>query len=95
MLKEAITQAPILHYPDPERRYIVYIDTLDNMCGSQLSQEQDQTKFPIALLSHTYTDTQRKWTTTDQKTYGGYYAITKWNYYLQGSDIIVCNDHKL
>ena len=23
-----------------------------------------------------------------------YYAITKWNYYLQGSDIIVCNNHK-
>ena len=23
-----------------------------------------------------------------------YYAITKWNYYLQGSDIIVQNDHK-
>ena len=23
-----------------------------------------------------------------------YYAITKWNYYLQGADIIVRNDHK-
>ena len=23
-----------------------------------------------------------------------YYAITKWNYYLQGADIIVQNDHK-
>ena len=26
--------------------------------------------------------------------YGVYYAITKWNYYLQGSNTIVCNDHK-
>ena len=24
-----------------------------------------------------------------------YYAITKWNYYLQGADIVVRNDHKL
>ena len=23
-----------------------------------------------------------------------YYAITKWNYYLQGADIVVRNDHK-
>ena len=23
-----------------------------------------------------------------------YYAVTKWNYYLQGVDIIVRNDHK-
>ena len=27
-------------------------------------------------------------------TYGIYYAITKWNYYLQGSDVIMHNDHK-
>ena len=29
-----------------------------------------------------------------QGAYGVYYVITKWNYYLQGADIIVCNDHK-
>ena len=31
---------------------------------------------------------------TEQEAYGVYYAITKWNYYLQGTDIIVQNDHK-
>ena len=30
----------------------------------------------------------------EQETYGVYYAVTKWNYYLQGADIIVRNDHK-
>ena len=39
-------------------------------------------------------ETQRKWSTTEQKAYGVYYAIIKWNYYLQGADIIVQNDHK-
>ena len=32
---------------------------------------------------------QRKWSSTEQEAYGVYYAITKWNYYLQGADIIV------
>ena len=32
--------------------------------------------------------------TTEQEAYGVYYAITKWNYYLQGADIIVRNDHE-
>ena len=41
-----------------------------------------------------FTETQRKWSTTEQETYGVYYAVTKWNYYLQGADIIVRNDHK-
>ena len=30
----------------------------------------------------------------EQEAYGVYYAITKWNYYLQGADITVQNDHK-
>ena len=55
MLKEAIIQAPILHYPDPARTYIVYTDALDDACGTQLSQEHDGTKFIIAFLSHTFT----------------------------------------
>ena len=39
-------------------------------------------------------ETQRKWSMTEQEVDGVYYAITKWNYYLQGMDIIVRNDHK-
>ena len=51
-LKDAIVQAPILHYPNPNKTYTVYIDTSDDACGTQLSQEHDGTEFPIAFLSH-------------------------------------------
>ena len=81
MLEEAIIQVPILHYPDPARRYIVFMDTSDDVCGA-LSQEHDATKFLITFLSHTFTDTQRKWSTPEQEAYRVYYATTKWNYYL-------------
>ena len=37
---------------------------------------------------------QHEWSSTEQDTYSIYYAVTKWNYYLQGSDIVVHNDHK-
>ena len=30
----------------------------------------------------------------EQEAFGVYYPITKWNYYLQGANIIVQNDHK-
>ena len=62
--------------------------------GAQLSQEHNGTEFPVAFLSHTFTETQQIWSTTKQEAYGIYYTITKWNYYLQGADIIVRNDHK-
>ena len=94
LLKEAIVQAPFLHYPNAEKKYIVYTDASDDTCGTQLSQEHNGTEFPLAFLSHTFTETQWKWSATEQEAYGIYYTITKWNYYLQGTDIIVRNDHK-
>ena len=93
-LKEAIVQVPILYYPNPDKRYIVYTNASDDACRAQLSQEHNGTEFPVAFLSHTFTETQQKWNTTEQEAYGVYYTITMWNYYLQGTDIIVRNDHK-
>ena len=60
-LKEAILQAPILHYPDPNKKYIVYTVASDDACRAQLSQEHDGTEFPVVFLLHTFTETQRKW----------------------------------
>ena len=56
--------------------------------------KHDGMEFPIAFLLHTFTETQRKWSTSKLEAYGVYYAITKWNYYLQGVDITVKNYHK-
>ena len=81
-LKESVIQAPILHYQNPKKCYIVYTDASGDVSGVQLSQEHDGTEFPIAFLSHTSTDTQWKWSTTEQEAYSVYYTVTKWNYYL-------------
>ena len=48
-LKDSIIQALILHYPDPNKKYIVYTDTSDNACRAQLSQKHDGTEFPITF----------------------------------------------
>ena len=72
----------------------MYTDASDDTCRAQLSQEHEGTEFPIAFLSHTFSETQCKWSTTEQEAFGVYYAITKWNHYLQGANIIVRNDHK-
>ena len=57
-------------------------------------QEHNGTEFPIAFLSQMFTETQWKWSTTEQEAYRVYYTVTKLNYCLQGADIIVRNDHK-
>ena len=93
-LKESIIQVLILCHPNPNKRYIVYTDASDDAYRTHLTQEHDHTEFPIIFLSDTFWETQRKWSTTEQEAYGVYYAITKWNYYLPGADIIFRNDHK-
>ena len=76
-LKYSIIQIPVLYYPNPSKRYIVYTVTSDDPCRAQLTQEHDGTEFPITFLSHTFSETQRKWSTTEQEVYGVYYAVTK------------------
>ena len=93
-LKESVIQAPILLYPVLKKHYIVYTNASDGTHGAQLSREHDGMEFPIAFLSHTFMEIQWKWSTTEQDAYGVYYTVTKWNYYLQGAEIIVRNDHK-
>ena len=69
-LKSALLQAPVFHYPDPSKCYIVYTNASDDACGAPLSQEQDGQELPVAFLSHMFTDTQWKWSTTEQEAYG-------------------------
>ena len=57
-LNDAIVQAPILHYPNPNETYMVYTDASDDACRAQLSQEQDGTEFPVAFLFHSFSETQ-------------------------------------
>ena len=81
-LKNIIIQAPILRYPDTTKPYIVYTDGTNDACRAQLSQIHNETEFPVAFLSHMFTDTQRRWSTPEQEAYSIYFAIKKWNYYL-------------
>ena len=93
-LKDAIIQAPILRYLDTTKPYIMYMDASNDACGAQLSQMHNEAEFPVAFLLHMFTDTQQRWSTPEQEAYRIYFTIKKWNYYLQGADIIIRNDHK-
>ena len=54
-LKSALLEAPILHYPDPSKHYIVYMDASNNACGAHLSQEHDGQELPVAIpFTHLY-----------------------------------------
>ena len=54
MLKESVIQAPILHYPNPKKHYIIYTEASDDACGTQLFQEhegiENSNSFPLTCI---------------------------------------------
>ena len=76
-LKCTLIKALILHCQSPSKCYIVYTDASENACRAQLCQEHNNQEMPVKFLSHTFTETQWKWSTPGQEAYGVYYTITK------------------
>ena len=85
---------PFYITPTPTKLTLCTRTLLMTLVEHNFPKNMMEQNFPIAFLSHTFSETQCKWSTTEQEAFGVYYAITKWNYYLQGANIIVRNDHK-
>ena len=51
MLKDYLQEAPILRYPDPEARYVLYTDASKYAYAGVLTQTTDGTDHPIAYVS--------------------------------------------
>ena len=83
-LKTCLTEALILKYPDPSKRYVVFMDASDQGAADVLTQEytgeDGETKeMPIAYLSAQFSDTQFKWSTVIKEVYAIYYAVKNGN----------------
>ena len=98
-LKMCLTEAPILKYPDPSKRYLVFTDASDQAATAILTQEYtsedgDTKEMPIAYLSVQFSDTQFKWSTVVKEGYVIYYAIKKWGHCLEDAEILLKSDAK-
>ena len=98
-LKTCLTESPILKYPNPQKRYVVFTDASDQAAAAVLTQEykgdDNEIKvMPIAYLSAHFSDTQFKWNTVVKEGYTIYYAIKKWRHYLEDAEILLKSDVK-
>ena len=98
-LRSCLTKAPILKYPDPSKRYVVFTDASDQAAAAVLTQEYTDnegqtTEMPVAYLSAQFSNTQFKWSTVVKEGYAIYYAIKKWRHYLEDAEILLKSDAK-
>ena len=93
MLKDYLQEAPILRYPDPEARYVLYTDASKYAYAGVLTQTIDGTDHPIAYVSGLFRGSQLNWAALTKEAYAIYMSVKKLSFYLDSARITVRSDH--
>ena len=93
-LRTALSEAPILAFPDTNKPYKLYTDASNYAIGAALVQESAFGERVIQYLSHQLNDTQQRWPIIEKEAHAIVYSIKKFRPYLLGSKFTVMTDHK-
>ena len=93
MLKDYLQEAPIIRYPDPEARYVLYTDASKYAYAGVLTQTVEGTDHPIAYVSGLFRGSQLNWAALTKEAYAIYMSVKKLSFYLDSARITVRSDH--
>lgn len=93
-LKDALTTAPILSFPNDEGTFILDTDASHEAIGSVLSQVQNGKERVLSYGSKKLSQTQKKYCITRKELYAVYYFVNHFKHYLLGRKFIVRTDHR-
>ncbi|XP_061698186.1 uncharacterized protein LOC133512493 [Syngnathoides biaculeatus] len=97
-LKASFTAAPILIVPDPDRQFMVEVDSSNLGIGAILSQRspKDGRIHPCVFLSRKLTLVERNYDVGDRELLAVKTALAEWRHWLEGSQVpfVVFTDHK-
>ena len=82
-LKERITTAPVLAYPDPDKPFIVTSDASGGAIGAVLSQDHGKGPQPIAFFSRKLKSAECNYATHDKEMLALIEALKRWRHFLQ------------
>ena len=93
-LKVALTNAPVLAFPDYESPFILYTDASAQGLGAALMQEDARGKnFAITYASRTLNSAEKNYSVTHQETLAVIWALKKFRDVILGYPITVYTDH--
>src|SRR5208282_5676190 len=97
MLKKRFTEEPVLMMPDQTRPFQIESDASKYASGAVLTQmDSNGDRHPVAFMSQTFTDTERRYEIYDRELLGIIRALKEWRHYIQGSGhtTLIHTDHK-
>lgn len=100
LVKQALTTAPILSFPDFDRPFHIATDASNTGVGGVLFQptsvdEHITPKNIVAICSKKLNGSQQRWSAYKKELFGIVYALRKFHTYVWGrTDLVVHTDHK-
>jgi hypothetical protein len=92
-LKKAIRSAPVLAMPNVDLAFTVTTDASNYAIGAVLSQDGPDGEHPVAFMSKTLSDVERKYSAYDKEMFAILEAIRLWRPYLSYDKFLVLTDH--
>ena len=92
-LKQVLTSAPVLAYPDFEKEYILDTDASLSGIGAVLSQIHNGKERVVAYASKTLNKAQRNYCTTRRELLAVVTFVKHFRHYLYGTKFLIRTDH--
>ena len=93
VLKEALTTAPVLSYPNPDKPFILDTDASDKALGAVLSQQIGGTEKVIAYMSKSLNKHEQSYCVTRKELLAVVTALRNFHTYLYGQNVLLRTDN--
>ena len=94
-IKRVVEKAPILHYPNFDKPFVIITDASNYAIGGALLQHNDEGQLqPIEFCSKKLTQNELNWHVAEKEAYAVIYALEKWERFIMGHHNTIYTDAK-
>ncbi|CAB1101267.1 unnamed protein product [Ectocarpus sp. CCAP 1310/34] len=92
-VKRLLTNAPVLHFPDFSKEFVIHVDASEVGAGAFLAQQNGDDVNIVAYFSQRFNKSQQHYSATMKECYAVVLAIQHWRPYLWGRHFTCVTDH--
>lgn len=93
-LKQRLVSAPILHYPDFEKPFVIATDASGTGIGAVLLQKGERKYMPIAFASRALNPAEQRYSTTQKEALAVVWGLKKFRDTCLGYPVTILTDHQ-